>query len=57
MVPHGSAGLVCEPNAAAIAAAIDQFFFLGPQHFMAGLAAQKQRLNWSSFVDELLTPP
>ena len=57
MVPHGSAGLVCEPNAAAIAAAIDQFFLLGPQHFMAGLAAQKLRLNWSSFVDELLTPP
>ncbi|TAD93766.1 MAG: glycosyltransferase, partial [Bacteroidetes bacterium] len=54
MVPHGSAGLVCEPNAAAIAAAIDQFFLLGAQHFAEGLAKQKLRLGWPNFINGLL---
>jgi glycosyltransferase involved in cell wall biosynthesis len=54
LVPHGTAGLVCEPTAQDLAVAIDHFFALGSHHFSVGLAAQKQLLGWSHFVQELL---
>jgi len=54
MVPHGVAGLVCEPSAKAIAAAITEFFNQPTDRFTKGLLAQKKLLSWESFTRGLL---
>ena len=55
MVPDGMAGIVCEPNATAIAAAIDRFFELGKQQFMPGIIQEKKKLSWERFVQTITT--
>lgn len=57
MVPHQVAGLVCEPNADSIAAAIAEFMAKGKAHFMPGLLAEKQQLSWQRLTDTLLQLP
>lgn len=54
MVPHGVAGLVCEPSSSGIAAAITEFFSLPTDRFTEGLLAQKKLLSWESFTRGLL---
>jgi glycosyltransferase involved in cell wall biosynthesis len=54
MVPHGEAGLVCEPSAPAIAAAITEFFSQPTNRFTKGLLAQKKLLSWESFTEGML---
>lgn len=42
LVPHGKSGLVAEPEPAAIATAIKEFFQLGADHFIPHLRTEKQ---------------
>jgi glycosyltransferase involved in cell wall biosynthesis len=57
MVPHDVAGLVCEPVAASIASAIDDYFHKGKAHFMPGLLAEKKKLSWDKLVDSIVAIP
>lgn len=54
MVPHGRAGLVCEPESASIAAAVDAFFNAEKGSFIPGLLAEKQNLSWTAFTSGIL---
>lgn len=54
MVPHGEAGLVCEPSAKAIADAITEFFSQPTDRFTKGLLAQKKLLSWECFIRGVL---
>jgi glycosyltransferase involved in cell wall biosynthesis len=53
LVPHGKAGLVCEPNPESIANAIEEFCRLGGNHFLAHLRIEKQQYSWKVLVDNL----
>jgi glycosyltransferase involved in cell wall biosynthesis len=50
LVPDGKAGLVCEPDAASIAAAIERFFELGEQYFIPHLRNEKLKYSWSNLT-------
>ncbi len=50
LVPHQKAGLVCEPDPAALAAAIKQFFELGGNYFLPHLRSEKAKYSWSNLV-------
>ncbi|MBO9618814.1 MAG: glycosyltransferase [Niabella sp.] len=50
LVPHGKSGLVAEPEPAAIAAAIKEFFRLGADHFIPHLRTEKQKYSWDRLV-------
>jgi glycosyltransferase involved in cell wall biosynthesis len=54
MVPHGRAGLVCEPDSISIAGAIDSFFGAVAGSFSQGLLAEKEKLSWPAFTSGLL---
>ncbi|CAN5559166.1 glycosyltransferase family 4 protein [soil metagenome] len=54
MVPHEKAGLVCEPNAASLAMAIDGFFNKVKDYFMPGLLEEKKKLSWERMVEALI---
>lgn len=54
MVPHEKAGLVCEPNAASLAMAIDGFFNKVKDYFMPGLLEEKKKLSWEQMVEALI---
>jgi glycosyltransferase involved in cell wall biosynthesis len=53
LVPHEKAGLVCEPNAEALAAAITRYFELGENHFIPHLRAEKQKYSWARMVEAI----
>ena len=57
MVPHEKAGLVCEPNAASLAMAINEFFSRGENYFMPGLLEEKKKLSWERMVEALIDAP
>lgn len=50
MVPNGKAGLVAEPDAASIAAKIEQFYELGKSYFIPGLLEEKKKYTWDNLV-------
>lgn len=50
LVPHKKAGLVCEPEPASLANAIEEYFELGENYFIPHLRVEKQRLSWHNFV-------
>lgn len=52
-VPHQKVGLVAEPNAAAMANAIIQYFELGEEYFKPGLLEEKKRYLWSNLTTEI----
>lgn len=54
MVPHQKAGLVCEPDPASIAQAINAYFKKGKSFFMQGLLEEKKKLSWESLVQTIL---
>lgn len=54
MVPHGKAGLVCEPTAESIAQAIDDYFAKGSHSFVPGLLEEKQKLSWHTLVQTII---
>ena len=47
LVPHEQAGLVSEPNAPALAAAIQRYMELGENYFLPHLRSEKQKYSWS----------
>lgn len=54
MVPHGKAGLVCEPNPDSIAEAIEDFVRLGENHFLPHLRTEKQKYSWGILAEALV---
>lgn len=50
MVPHAKAGWVAEPNAASIAAGIEQLYALGETSFFPHLRAEKKKYSWDQLI-------
>ncbi|MBD0365656.1 MAG: glycosyltransferase [Flavisolibacter sp.] len=50
LVPHKKAGLVCEPEPKAIAAAVVEFYQMGEARFIPFLQQEKQKFSWSNLV-------
>jgi glycosyltransferase involved in cell wall biosynthesis len=55
LVPHEQVGLVCEPEPASLAQAIERYFQLGEAHFIPHLRREKDKLSWRHFVDAITT--
>ena len=53
-VPHEKAGLVSEPNAASLAAAIERYFSLGEDYFLTQLREEKKKYSWKVLVEEII---
>ncbi|MEJ7770101.1 MAG: glycosyltransferase, partial [Chitinophagaceae bacterium] len=53
-VTHEEAGLICEPNPEAIAAAIRRYFELGEQHFIPHLRREKAKYSWVNLVKAII---
>jgi glycosyltransferase involved in cell wall biosynthesis len=53
MVPHDKAGIVTEPDAAAIAAGIENLYNKGQAHFLPAIREEKRKYNWHSLVDAI----
>jgi glycosyltransferase involved in cell wall biosynthesis len=51
LVPHMKCGIVCEPQPAAIATAILQFYQLGESHFIPHLRAEREKYSWANLVN------
>ena len=54
LVPNGKAGIVCEPNAPAIAEAIEKYFSMGSSTFIPGLQEEKKKYSWEILLKEIL---
>ncbi len=55
LVPHLKAGLVAEPDAPSIAAAIQRYFELGENYFIPHLRSEKQKYSWSRLLEAITT--
>jgi len=55
LVPHLKSGLVAEPNAESIAAAIHRYFELGENYFIPHLRSEKQKYSWSRLLETIIT--
>jgi glycosyltransferase involved in cell wall biosynthesis len=53
-VPKGKAGLVAEPTAASLAAAIERYFVLGEEYFLPQLREEKKKYSWKVLTDEIV---
>ena len=53
LVPHLKSGLVCEPNAAGIAASIMELYQLGETHFLPHLREEKKKYSWKNLVQTI----
>jgi glycosyltransferase involved in cell wall biosynthesis len=54
LVPDHKVGLIAEPNSAAIAAKILEFFELGASHFLPHLIEEKQKYSWAIMTETIL---
>jgi glycosyltransferase involved in cell wall biosynthesis len=54
VVPHEKAGLVVEPEPAAIANGISKFYQLGEHYFIPHLRNEKQKYSWSNIVNAVM---
>lgn len=54
LVPDEKAGLVVEPEPAAIAEGILKFYQLGENYFIPHLRSEKQKYSWSNIVDAVV---
>lgn len=54
-VPNGKVGLVCEPNAQAIAESIVEYFTQGENHFLPFLQEEKKKYSWEKLAEEVLS--
>lgn len=54
MVPHGQAGLVCEPSPAALSQALVQMAETPPERFYPALRLLRETWSWRAFAKELL---
>jgi glycosyltransferase involved in cell wall biosynthesis len=52
-VPNGKVGLVCEPNAQAIAESIIQYFIQGESHFLPFLQEEKKKYSWQKLAEAI----
>lgn len=53
LVPHNKVGLVCEPNAEAIAQTMLQMQQLGTSGFLPGLQEEKKKYAWSNITNAI----
>ena len=53
-VPHEKAGLVSEPEPAALATAIERYFELGEQYFIPHLREEKKKYSWDVLVNTIV---
>ena len=53
VMPHKKVGLVCEPDPASIAQAIEEFFQLGEQYFIPHLRSEKEKYSWHNLVEAI----
>ncbi len=53
LVPDDKVGLVAEPNAAAIAQKIQEYFVKGEAHFMPHLVQEKKKLSWAKLTESI----
>jgi glycosyltransferase involved in cell wall biosynthesis len=53
LVPHGSAGLVTEPEPTAIASAILKYYQLGEDYFIPHLRLEKEKYSWETLVNTI----
>jgi glycosyltransferase involved in cell wall biosynthesis len=54
LVPHERAGLVAEPTAPSIAAAIQRFYQLGENYFLLHLRSEKWKYRWENLVNAII---
>jgi len=54
MVPHNKAGIVTQPEPAAIAAGILELYAKGEPFFLAGLQEEKKKYSWQLLTDKIL---
>lgn len=54
MVPDGKVGLVSTPDAAAIAAKVEQFFTTGAAPYLPHIKEEKKKYSWQKMVKALL---
>ncbi|MBL7697570.1 MAG: glycosyltransferase [Chitinophagaceae bacterium] len=54
LVPHNKVGLVAEPDAASIAAAILRFYELGEDYFIPHLRTEKEKYSWKKMTEAIL---
>jgi glycosyltransferase involved in cell wall biosynthesis len=53
-VPHEKAGLVAEPTAVSLAAAIQTYFTLGEEYFLPQLREEKKKYSWGILTAEII---
>lgn len=54
LVPHNKVGLVCEPNAQAIADAMQHMMQTGTSVFLPGLQNEKKKYTWNHITEAIL---
>ncbi|MFT3981276.1 MAG: glycosyltransferase family 4 protein [Ferruginibacter sp.] len=55
MVPHNKVGLVAEPTATSLAAAIRLYFEKGAAHFVPNIVEEKKKYSWQSMTGGILS--
>lgn len=55
LVPHNKVGLVCEPNANAIADAMQQLMQTGVEQFQSNIKEEKKKYSWSKMTSAIFT--
>lgn len=53
LVPHEKVGLVCQPEPASIAKAIEHFYELGEDYFIPHLRTEKLKYSWDKLVNSI----
>jgi len=54
LVPDGKVGLVAEPEAGAIAAAVMRYFELGENYFIPHLRSEKEKYSWHQLTEAII---
>jgi glycosyltransferase involved in cell wall biosynthesis len=54
LVPDGKVGLVAEPEAASIAAKIEELYSLGENHFLPYLKEEKKKYSWQVLTQKII---
>ena len=54
LVPDGKVGLIAEPDAASIAAAVMRYFELGENYFIPHLRSEKEKYSWHQLTEAIL---
>jgi len=54
LVPDGKVGLVAEPEAGAIAAAVMRYFELGENYFIPHLRSEKEKYSWHQMTEAII---